>query len=106
MTRGESSAGVFYNVVYIHFISQIPLQRDSRPRMHSDNVFEKAARLVQDGGDGPVVRREWVTTRNLEDLQFTQAALLRQWDELLTKNQRRHLCDGQSQFLADFISRF
>lgn len=40
------------------FISQITLQTASRPRMHFDVVFEKAARLIQDGGDGPAVGRE------------------------------------------------
>lgn len=39
-------------------ISRSALQIASRPRMQSDNVFEKAARLIQDGGDGPAVRRE------------------------------------------------
>lgn len=45
-------------VNYWIFISQIALQTASRPRMHFDKVFEKAARLIQDGGDGPAVRRE------------------------------------------------
>lgn len=30
----------------------------SRPRMHPDGLFEKAARLAQDGGHGPAVGRE------------------------------------------------
>lgn len=48
---------------YTMFIPQIALHTDFPPRMHFDNVFEKAARLIQDGGDGPAVRREWVTTQ-------------------------------------------
>lgn len=43
---------------YTMFIPQIALHTDFPPRMHFDNVFEKAARLIQDGGDGPAVRRE------------------------------------------------
>lgn len=38
--------------------AQIALHTVPRPRMHFDKVFEKAARLIQDGGDGPAVRRE------------------------------------------------
>lgn len=40
------------------FVSLLDLRTDSPPRMHFDTVFEKAARLIQDGGDGPAVRRE------------------------------------------------
>lgn len=58
LISSSSDSVRIFSVNYRIFISQITLQIASRPRMHFDKVFEKAARLIQDGGDGPAVRRE------------------------------------------------
>lgn len=57
----RENINILYNIVggaYLYIIAALFLKSASRPRMHFDKVFEKAARLIQDGGDGPAVRRE------------------------------------------------